>query len=157
MPLTISLSRFLHHHVSMTSRVLYSAQYRRQHSTLQAFEQFAALYIRPSDLNVCPTLANVIQFFVFTWMLPLQVCESSLHYHPYILFIHRHDRTLITPADIDCTGVSVIIFQLVQPVLELKMSSNNVTLMYVVTLSFQIQVIISHLKLWIAVAKHNFK
>ena len=28
----------------MTSRVLYSAQYHRQHCTLQAFEQFSALY-----------------------------------------------------------------------------------------------------------------
>ena len=28
----------------MTSRVLYSAQYYRQHCTLQAFEQFGALY-----------------------------------------------------------------------------------------------------------------
>ena len=29
----------------MTSRVLYSAQYHRQHCTLQAFEQFGALYM----------------------------------------------------------------------------------------------------------------
>ena len=28
----------------MTSRVLYSAQYNRQHCTLQAFAQFEALY-----------------------------------------------------------------------------------------------------------------
>ena len=30
----------------MTSRVLYSAQYHRQHCTLQAFEQFGALYMQ---------------------------------------------------------------------------------------------------------------
>ena len=29
----------------MTSRVLYSAQYHRQYLTLQAFEQFGALYM----------------------------------------------------------------------------------------------------------------
>ena len=29
----------------MTSRVLYSAQYHRQHCTLHAFEQFGALYM----------------------------------------------------------------------------------------------------------------
>ena len=33
----------------MTSRVLYSAQYHRQHCTLQAFEQFEALYIHNID------------------------------------------------------------------------------------------------------------
>ena len=33
----------------MTSRVLYSAQYRRQHRTLHAFEQFEALYIHNHD------------------------------------------------------------------------------------------------------------
>ena len=35
----------------MTSRVLYRAQYHRQHCTLQAFEQFVALYIdNPDDI-----------------------------------------------------------------------------------------------------------
>ena len=33
----------------MTSRVLYSAQYHRQHSILQAFEQFGALYMHNHD------------------------------------------------------------------------------------------------------------
>ena len=33
----------------MTSRVLYSAQYNRQHCTLQAFEQFEALYMHNHD------------------------------------------------------------------------------------------------------------
>ena len=33
----------------MTSRVLYSAQYHRQHCTLQAFEQFGALYMHIHD------------------------------------------------------------------------------------------------------------
>ena len=33
----------------MTSRVLYSAQYHRQHCTLHAFEQFGALYIHSHD------------------------------------------------------------------------------------------------------------
>ena len=33
----------------MTSRVLYSAQYHRQHCTLQAFEQFGALYMHNHD------------------------------------------------------------------------------------------------------------
>ena len=33
----------------MTSRVLYSAQYHRQHCTLQAFEQFQALYMHNLD------------------------------------------------------------------------------------------------------------
>ena len=33
----------------MTSRVLYSAQYHRQHFTLQAFEQFGALYMHNHD------------------------------------------------------------------------------------------------------------
>ena len=32
-----------------TSRVLYSAQYYRQHCTLQAFEQFGALYMHSHD------------------------------------------------------------------------------------------------------------
>ena len=33
----------------MTSRVLYSAQYYRQHFTLHAFEQFGALYMHNQD------------------------------------------------------------------------------------------------------------
>ena len=33
----------------MTSRALYSAQYHRQHCTLQAFEQFGALYMHNYD------------------------------------------------------------------------------------------------------------
>ena len=33
----------------MNSRVCYSAQYHRQHCTLQAFEQFRALYIHNHD------------------------------------------------------------------------------------------------------------
>ena len=33
----------------MTSRVLYSAQYHRQHRTLQAFEQFGTLYVHNHD------------------------------------------------------------------------------------------------------------
>ena len=33
----------------MTSRVLYSAQYDRQHCTIQAFEQFGALYMHSND------------------------------------------------------------------------------------------------------------
>ena len=33
----------------MTSRVLYSAQYHKQHCTLQAFEQFWALYMHSHD------------------------------------------------------------------------------------------------------------
>ena len=33
----------------MTSRVLYSAQYHRQHCTLHAFEQFEALYMHNHD------------------------------------------------------------------------------------------------------------
>ena len=33
----------------MTSRVLYSAQYHRQHCTLHAFEQFGALYMYNHD------------------------------------------------------------------------------------------------------------
>ena len=33
----------------MTSRVLYSAQYHRQHCTLHAFEQFGALYMHNHD------------------------------------------------------------------------------------------------------------
>ena len=33
----------------LTSRVLNSAQYHRQHCTLQAFEQFEALYIHNHD------------------------------------------------------------------------------------------------------------
>ena len=33
----------------MTSRVLYSAQYHRQHYTLQAFEQFGALFMHNHD------------------------------------------------------------------------------------------------------------
>ena len=33
----------------MTSRVLYSTQYHRQHCTLQAFEQFGALYMHNHD------------------------------------------------------------------------------------------------------------
>ena len=51
----IALRRFLHFHgiiateVRMTSRVLYSAQYNRQHFTLQAFEQFGALYMHNHD------------------------------------------------------------------------------------------------------------
>ena len=33
----------------MTSRVLHSAQYHRHHCTLQAFEQFRALYMHKHD------------------------------------------------------------------------------------------------------------
>ena len=33
----------------MTSRILYSAQYHRQHCTLHAFEQFGALYMHNHD------------------------------------------------------------------------------------------------------------
>ena len=33
----------------MTSKVLYSAQYHRQHCTLHAFEQFGALYMHNHD------------------------------------------------------------------------------------------------------------
>ena len=35
--------------IRMTSRVLYSAQYHRQYCTLQAFEQFGALYMHNHD------------------------------------------------------------------------------------------------------------
>ena len=35
----------------MTTRVLYSAQYYSQHSTLHVFEQFGALYMRDHDEN----------------------------------------------------------------------------------------------------------
>ena len=38
----------------MTPRVLYSAQYHRQHCALQAFEQFGALYMHSLD-NTHPT------------------------------------------------------------------------------------------------------
>ena len=39
----------------MTSRVLYSAQYHRHHCTLQAFEQFGALYICTTTMtNIRP-------------------------------------------------------------------------------------------------------
>ena len=60
--MNIARCRFLHNHgniateggpkpilcptlISMTSRVLYSAQYHRQHCTLYAFEQLGALYM----------------------------------------------------------------------------------------------------------------
>ena len=33
----------------MTARVLYSAQYHRQHCTLRSFEQFGALYMHDHD------------------------------------------------------------------------------------------------------------
>ena len=62
----ISLHRFLHNEAisrqkearsqdnalllfRMTSRVLYSAQYNRQHCTLHAFEQFGALHMHNHD------------------------------------------------------------------------------------------------------------
>ena len=62
----IALRCFLHNHgniategssktglcptlISMTSRVLYSAQYHRQHCTPHAFEQFVALYMHIHD------------------------------------------------------------------------------------------------------------
>ena len=35
--------------LQMTSRVLYSAQYHRQHCTLQAFEQLGELYMHNHD------------------------------------------------------------------------------------------------------------
>ena len=38
----------------MTSRVLYSAQYHRQHCTLNAFEQFRTLYMHNLDKNIRP-------------------------------------------------------------------------------------------------------
>ena len=62
--MNIALRRFLHNHGNiategsrdyalllfrMTSRVLYSAQYHRQHCTLHAFEQFGALYMHNHD------------------------------------------------------------------------------------------------------------
>ena len=65
--MNIALRRFLHNHGNiategspkpglyalllflMTSRVLYSAQYHRQHFTLYAFEQFGALYMHNHD------------------------------------------------------------------------------------------------------------
>ena len=37
----------------MTSMVLYSAHYHRQHCTLHAFEQFGALYMRNHDGPLC--------------------------------------------------------------------------------------------------------
>ena len=67
MNINIVLRRFLHNHGNiategspksrdyalllfrMTSRVLYSAQYQRQHRTLHAFEQFGALYMHNHD------------------------------------------------------------------------------------------------------------
>ena len=75
--MNIDLRRFLHNHGNiategsrdyalllfrMTTRVLYSAQYHRQHCTFHAFEQFETLYthspmtnIRPDrDLNLQP-------------------------------------------------------------------------------------------------------
>ena len=62
----IASRRFLHNHGNiategsrsgdyalllfrMTSRVLYSAHYHRQHCTLRAFEQFGALYMHNND------------------------------------------------------------------------------------------------------------
>ena len=65
--MNIALRRFLHNHgnietegrakpglyalllLRMTSRVLYSPQYHRQHCTLQAVEQFGALYMHNHD------------------------------------------------------------------------------------------------------------
>ena len=64
--MNIALRRYLHNHgniategspdpglcsplILMTSRVLYSAQYHRQHCTLHAFEQFGALYMLNHD------------------------------------------------------------------------------------------------------------
>ena len=60
--MNIALRRFLHNHGNiategsytlllfrMTSRVFYSAQHRRQHCTLHAFEQFGALYMHNQD------------------------------------------------------------------------------------------------------------
>ena len=44
----------------MTSRVLYSAQYNRQHCTPQAFEQFGALYMHNHDDKYLARLLNVI-------------------------------------------------------------------------------------------------
>ena len=64
--MNIALRRFLHKHGNiateeartrdyallffrMTPRVLYGAQYHRQHCTPQAFEQFGALYMHNHD------------------------------------------------------------------------------------------------------------
>ena len=44
----------------MTSSVLYSAQYHRQHYTLQAFEQIGALYMQNHD-DKYPTRPRSIQ------------------------------------------------------------------------------------------------
>ena len=65
MYMNIALRRFLHNHGNITteesprprlcptlistSRVLYSAQYHRQHCTLHAFEQFGALHMHSQD------------------------------------------------------------------------------------------------------------
>ena len=56
MNMNIALLRFLHNHGNIategspkSSRVLYSAQYHRQHCTLHAFEQFGALSMHNHD------------------------------------------------------------------------------------------------------------
>ena len=47
----------------MTSRILYSAQYHRQHCTLQAFEQFGALYMNnPNDKHPTQTEPRISEF-----------------------------------------------------------------------------------------------
>ena len=48
----------------MTSRVLYSAQYHRQHCTLQAFKQFGTLYMHNHDIcttTICTTTMTNIR------------------------------------------------------------------------------------------------
>ena len=58
----------------MTSRVLYSAQYHRQHCTLQAFEQFVALYLHNHDTQLMHrfTLLGYITLHYFIISLFLQ-------------------------------------------------------------------------------------
>ena len=55
--MNIALCRFLHNHgnIATEGRVLYSAQYHRQHCTRHAFEQFGALYRHNHDDNLYPS------------------------------------------------------------------------------------------------------
>ena len=85
----------------MTSRVLYSAQYHRQHCTLHAFEQFGALYMHNHDDKYPPRLsADYFQTkfmklsynYIFVWCKETGFFDTYLSYEQGLKTAHQQTR-----------------------------------------------------------------
>ena len=89
-------SRTLPYSYRMTSRVLYRAQYHKQHCTLQAFEQFGTLYMhhlvdkQPTQSGFVP---STYKFRATTG--PIVWAWSSELNHPNAVLMLAHRRTTL--------------------------------------------------------------